>query len=109
MVELFHSFRARREEEIDLRVNIEMDTPWGKVRKAVLKLCPISVRNRYMFHRDYNKSKDRPIPDFYPKEYYTSMKHNPKWSNKLLVKAELKRIWTDDCNDWESLVENMRN
>jgi len=25
------------------------------------------------------------------------------------VKAELKRLWTEDCDDWESLVENMRN
>ena len=80
-----------------------VDTPCDKIRRVVLKMCPASVRDRYYYRREYMKGRNNNIPEFYPKVYCTSMKFNPKWSDKVLVLAEIQRL-DEDC---ESSVQGL--
>ena len=71
-----------------------LDTPLGKARKIFYKICPKKIKKEF-FSKPRN-SKGEKIPEFYPRVYYTSMKFNSKWSDKVLVENELLRL-EEDC------------
>ena len=73
-----------------------LDTPLGKARKVVTKICPKKIKKRFCFSSKPRISKGEKMPEFYPQVFYMSMKFNSKWLDKVSVENELLRL-DEDC------------